>query len=375
MLCRKCKKQISDDSVFCSYCGIKQSKAAARSRTANGTGSAYKRGNTWTAIVRMDYYKDSDGKEHYTQRTKGGFTSRTAAIKYCAKLMERPEKNVKTTLDEIYKEWSERYLPKVSASTAAGYKSAYKHYASIQYKPVVNITANMLQDCVSKCPSGFRTKQMMKVVAGLLMKYAINSNLITHNPAENIDVGKGESKKRPPLSDEDLNKLKAVVDSEPYASYVICMSYLGFRPTEFFSIKKEDYHIEKDIKFFVSGEKTDAGKDRMVTIPPVIMPIIEKQLELPCEWVFPRYIDGGYQEMKEDYFRKWVFKPLLERLGIDGNKTPYSTRHTYSNKIKNINAPDRDKADLMGHADYETTKKFYQTSTLEDRKNITDQIV
>lgn len=374
MLCRKCKKQISDDSVFCSYCGIKQSKATARTRSANGTGSAYKRGNTWTARVVAEYWKDDDGKEHFKWRTKGGFSSRTAAIKYCKEMMERPEKNVKVTFAEIYKEWSDKYFPKIGKSTADGYKAAYKHFSQVHHKPIVKITANMLQDCVSECSAGHRTKQMMKVTAGLIMKYAMDSDIIMKNPAENLDVGKGSSKPRPPLTEEDLAKIRDAFDRERYAPYVYCMSFLGFRPSEFFTITKSKYFSENGINFFVNGEKTEAGKDRIVTIPPVIQSLIDKQLKLPCEWVFPRYNDDGYQEMDEAYFRKWVFKPMMKRLGIEGDKTPYSTRHTYSNKIKVIDAPDRDKADLMGHADYDTTRKFYQSSTLEERKKITDQL-
>lgn len=54
---------------------------------------------------------------------------------------------------------------------------------------------------------------------------------------------------------------------------------------------------------------------------------------------------------------------------------PYSTRHTYANKIKRVSGADRDKAALMGHADYDTTKKHYQSTDLDDRKSITDQLI
>ena len=64
---------------------------------------------------------------------------------------------------------------------------------------------------------------------------------------------------------------------------------------------------------------------------------------------------------------------MMKRLGIT-DRVPYSTRHTYSNKIKGIEGADRDKADLMGHSSYELTKKVYQTTSIEDRKKITDKL-
>ena len=77
--------------------------------------------------------------------------------------------------------------------------------------------------------------------------------------------------------------------------------------------------------------------------------------------------------MPTTYFAQSVFNPMMDRMGIK-DRVPYSTRHTYSNKLKDAKGADRDKADLIGHADYDFTKKVYQSSTLKDRKKITDQM-
>ena len=63
----------------------------------------------------------------------------------------------------------------------------------------------------------------------------------------------------------------------------------------------------------------------------------------------------------------------MEKLGIVG-KVPYATRHTYANKIKAVVGDEKDKAGLMGHASYDTTRKHYQTTSLPEAKAITDQI-
>lgn len=55
-------------------------------------------------------------------------------------------------------------------------------------------------------------------------------------------------------------------------------------------------------------------------------------------------------------------------------EVPYSARHTYANKIKNVRGADKDKASLIGHADYSTTQRHYQSTDLIDKKSITDQL-
>ena len=49
MLCRKCKQEIPDNSVFCNHCGTRQetAKRPTRGRTrGNGEGTVYQRGKT-----------------------------------------------------------------------------------------------------------------------------------------------------------------------------------------------------------------------------------------------------------------------------------------------------------------------------------------
>ena len=50
MICKKCKKDVPDGR-YCIACGADQSASKkTRPRTCpNGTGTAYKRGSTWTA--------------------------------------------------------------------------------------------------------------------------------------------------------------------------------------------------------------------------------------------------------------------------------------------------------------------------------------
>lgn len=381
--CKKCHRDIPDESIYCMYCGRKQIVERRTAKLPNGCGTAYKRGKTWTCKVIMGWRTAEDGHKIPDTRTKGGFATRKEAIQYAPILSRKIIAPTASKLFcEIYDEWLAKYKTRNrDSSTIAGYVSAFKHYKRIHHVKIADVNANMLQDCIDDCPRGKRTKQLMKVVASLVMKYAMDSRMIATNPAENLYCGDQKVGHRPPITEEELEAIHQAIGIEEYAEYVYCLCYLGFRPTEFLELKKSSLHKEGDILYLVGGEKTEAGINRQVTLPPKIVPIIQNRYAVSgTDLLFPRIKKNrkgefvGYIQMNESYFREQIFKPMMERLGISPDKTPYSARHTYANKLKNISAPDKDKASLIGHTDYETTKRFYQSTNLADRKAITDKM-
>lgn len=348
----------------------------------NGTGNVYKRGNTWTARV-VDHWVPSETSATGMKpvwKTKGGFSKKKDAINYCnelykAKRREHPPKEFKQNYDA----WVKAYADRVSAKTIEGYASPFKYFEPLHYVKIDQISAVDLQDCIDKCPHGKRTKQLMKVVAGLVFKYAIDDDQISKNNAENLYVGDEETSHYEPLTEEELDRIAE--SGEFYADYIVALCYLGHRPTEFFNFTKSDYYTENGINYIAGGIKTTAGKTRAVTIPDRVQPIIDRRIKVEgTDLLFPRYdldrkgaMTGTFSVMPTRYFNKFVWHPMMDRLGIVG-KVPYATRHTYSNKIKAVTGSDKDKAELMGHASYETTKKHYQTTNLTELKAITDQL-
>lgn len=385
MKCPKCSRELPDDASFCCYCGYKLHRDKKKTRTANGTGYVFKRGKTWTVRVTVGWKDLEEGKKTPIQKYKGGFATKAEAIKYVGTL-KNPASVVTEmpTYETVYNEWYKHWTTtrKIVENTARGYRTAYSHLGPIKNMRIDKITPAMIQNILNEA-SSHSSRKGIKSVLKLTFEYAMDEYNLKKTPAHNLYLGKNDSKQRPPLTEEELEIIKSHFDDEPYAKYVYCMSYLGFRPTAFLSLKKSDYHDENGVQWLVGGIKTDAGIDRDVTIPKVILPLIKERLAVEgTELLFPRYdrdtngvvISGKYSLMTAAYFSKHVFKPLVKRLNIPDDRVPYSTRHTYANKIKRAQGADRDKADLIGHTDYDFTKKNYQTSTLEERKKITDQL-
>ena len=351
----------------------------------NGTGCAYysRKYRYWIAQVVVGYrdpppfepgLPENERQRVPIKKRKGGFKTREAALAYCPVLKSQQKApDTEYTLKQVYEMWLPWYEPRVASM--AGYRAAFNHFENVHQWPIKQISAGDLQKCMDDCPAGKRTHQMMKVTAGLIWAYAFDHDMVPKNVTENLYTGKGASVKREALTEDEVKVIGQHLEDEPYAPYVYCLCYLGFRPGELLELKKDQLHEEKSgnrkILYLVEGKKTEAGRDRIVPVPPQITKIIKKRSQCAgTDLLFPMLIYDrkgafqGYKQMTDNYFRESVFKPLMARLGIAEGKVPYSARHTYANKLKKAKGADIDKAALIGHSDYTFTQTRYQSTDL-----------
>lgn len=369
----------------------KKRKPKAR---GNGQGTAYQRPGekTWTVEVVVGWRLPEDPRKpkRPVRKKKGGFRSKKAALDYVSELQFGGNKRVRMTLEQVYNSWKKNYEPRIDASTMGCYVSAYKHFSSLHGAYIDVISSDDLQSCMDTCPAGKRTHQNMRTVAGLLWKYAIDKNVIDRDVTRNLYTGKGKSVPRDPLTSEEQKVIQSAIGMERYAEYVFCLCYLGYRPGELLELRKDQLFCanlaEKPddppipVWYFVNGKKTDAGRDRIVVVPDVILPYILERIYIPgTDLVFPMYQFNrkkeklvGFKQMTDNYFRESVFKPMMNRLGIAEGKVPYSARHSYADKLKKASGTDKDKAQLVGHSTYLFTQSAYQTTSLEDLKSIVE---
>ena len=119
----------------------------------------------------------------------------------------------------------------------------------------------------------------------------------------------------------------------PYADFVSFLFGTGCRFGEAAALKWK--HIADDCSTVWIGESvsrgvrktTKTGKDRIVTLTPKIMTLLQEQKPINCDpesLVFPA---PSGKPINDHTFRRRAWKTILTRLGIDYRK-PYSTRHT-----------------------------------------------
>lgn len=375
MKCRKCRADLPDNAKFCCFCGVKQDITCKPRTRGNGQGSIYQLPNkSWIAVKALGYTVDEQGKLHKKIVSKSGFKTKKEAVLYLPQLQPKQEQNkLHLTFDEIYERWKPTH--KVGASTMGNYQAAKAYFRPVWEQPFSEIDIDDLQDCMDDCLRGKRTQENMKALCGLLYKYAIPRHIATLNLGQYLVVGGESGSGKDGLPLDALEKIKANIGTVPYAEYVVAQCYLGL---ELLSLTVSSY--DAHARAFVGGSKTDAGRDRVVTVSPKIQPIIDTLTRKPAGAIFCA-ADGGFLALKS--YRQ-IFYDVLDACGVDNpvtqeggvnrhKYTPHSCRHTFATLLKGVNAPDKDKLELIGHTNTEMLR-HYQDVAIDDLRKITDAL-
>lgn len=377
MKCRKCKAELPEGSKYCNMCGAKVATERKPKSRGNGTGTVYKRGANWTAVIVTGFELDSDNKMHRKTRSKGGFKTKREALEYIPTLKLQPERKPKSkTFAQLYEAWLPTH--RAGKDTINCYKAAYKYFEPVYHLNVDDIDIDDLQECIDECPKGRRTKENMKALCGLMYKYAIPRHLASLELGHYLIVS-GESGSKAALPDDALERMRAHTGDVFGASYVLCQCYLGYRPSEFVALNASMYNSAENA--FVHGAKTAAGINRTVTVSPKIQPYINILLTNRTSGAI--FTDPDGKAYTTSRYRE-LFYTVLDACGIDNpiierdgknfyTYTPHSCRHTFATLMKRVNGADKDKLELIGHTSTEMLR-HYQDVNFSDLRKITDAL-
>ena len=228
------------------------------------------------------------------------------------------------------------------------------------------IKADHLQKCVDLCDKGRGTKKNMKTLALLMYKYAIKNDIAEKNYAEHIYVGKEQHNEKPFFSADEIKKIASAVGIVQNADTVLILIYTGFRINEFLNLKGSSYDpIEKTL---TGGSKTEAGKDRVVTLSPKIESLVSALVTSDDAYLIRH--NGGH--CSDKIYRNDYYYPALKEIGVRP-LPPHSCRHTFATLMKGVEAPATDKLKLIGHSKIEMTA-YYTHTDLDSLRKITNNI-
>lgn len=373
MNCKRCKREIPDGSAFCNWCGSRQEyQRKVKGRRSNGEGTATRMPNGTYKLILTEY--------RYGQRvtrTKSGFKTKADAYKYLPTLRAQQADPEGVTFLDCFERFIETH--KRSKQTIQCYTAAFQYFAPLHGTDIAEIDLEGLQACIDACTKGKRTKQNMRAICGLVYKFMIPRypKMRPMNLAEYLKIyDVQDPAPRESFTPEQLEKIRACIGSIPYADYIYCNCYLGFRPQELLNLTRASYSPSERV--FTGGMKTDAGKDRKVTVSPKIQPYINRLLLKARPYVFGNVRTG--EQMGLTSYREHFYE-VLEAAGIDNpvvngrrKYSPHTCRHTFATMVKRIpGAPEKDVLELIGHTDIAQTMD-YQDVILDDLRAITDRM-
>ncbi|MBR1528619.1 MAG: tyrosine-type recombinase/integrase [Oscillospiraceae bacterium] len=98
----------------------------------------------------------------------------------------------------------------------------------------------------------------------MLCRFAMENDIIDKNYAEFIKLPKFQKKEKRIFSREEISTLWEHTD-DLNVQMILIMIYTGFRIGEITSLTVENIHL--DDGYIIGGEKTEAGRNRIVPIP------------------------------------------------------------------------------------------------------------
>lgn len=362
MLCRKCSKEIPDDSLFCNHCGTKQTVSRAPKKRGNGQGTVCKlKSGKWQAIVTLGYVVDANGKRHRKKRTKV-FAKKSDAIASLITLKEavRP-------LDMSIADLHAQYLQtddykNLSLSLRSRYKIAWRRLEPISYKGIASLTVSDIESHFKTAASSYDMVHEMQSLLSHLYRIAIKQEIVQVNKAQSAENPYPHNKpKRSVWSESEVNAFWADLPDHPFTAYILIACYAGLRYGELASIRLSNIHLDEN--YMVGGIKTEAGTDRQIPIHTRIKPLIAtlilqnktKLLEIPEQRFYTMYTE------------------TLKRLDL--TPLPFHTcRHYFFSRLTAAGVQGGLIAEVGGHASYMTTLKNYVRISIEDKVDAVNKI-
>ncbi len=347
MLCRKCKKEIPQESTFCNWCGAAQTMPARKPKArGNGQGTVYQLPNgKWRAEIRVY----SGGIRR--RATKSGFARKKDALDYLPHLLPKQRQKI-ISFCELFDKWSAKKFETISKSKAVAYKIAYKRCEPLYHiKDWAQVRLADMQEIVDDAGT-FYPQRDIKQLLNAMGEYAIKYEFATENLAPYIELAQYKTPEREVFTDEEIDRLWKAYEgrgfkgrSSSMAGYILLMIYTGLRVGELQTIKKEDVNLDE--RYMMGGIKTELSKQTPIAICEKILPVIREKYIAG----HTKLLEMGEKKFYDDYYE------ACRQAGIR-ELTPYSCRHTYVTRLTRAGVDPAVIKKAARHEKYETTLQY-----------------
>lgn len=299
---------------------------------------------------------EKDGVMQYRQKYKylGFFEKRTQALECLIEFNKNPYdmKNQRLTFKDVYTDWSSKHYNRVSENTIKSYKTAFNKCEKIHDVYFVDLKTKQLQDVIDGASSSIA--KSIKLLLGLIYKYALRHEIVSKNYAEFLELPKNEKKQLPrPFSKNDIDKLWSMEGNENVDMLLILL-FSGMRIGELLILENENIHLEE--RYIIGGIKTQAGTDRIIPIHKEIEHIFKRNIFQGQKYLF--FNRNGKAKAYTNVHKKTA--ELLKWAGI--NHTFHDARHTFISQSQRLGIDNLTLKRIVGHSDKDITEHYTHKS-------------
>ena len=311
MFCRKCHQTIPDESIFCLYCGSKQTKERAHKRS-NGSGTIRKVGNKYE--LRLTVY-DPD-RRTISRRFDKKSEAQAAAPALRAELIGMADNKRETaTVGAIYDLWLSTSATKLSGSKQTAYRIAWNRISKYKNAKIDALDLTDLQGLVAGLT--YYPARDIKTLLSHLYKRACAQQDVPTNLAQYIELPPLQEAEPEPFSVAEVKQMWSAWSSgDSFVGYLLLMIYTGMMPGELLKCTQDMINWE-DQTITGAGLKTKERKLKPIVLPTIILPVLIQICEVAGDKLVGIRRDAFYDEYHE----------CTKRIGVR-DLDPYSCRHT-----------------------------------------------
>lgn len=269
-------------------------------KNANMTGTVYKipgrRRKPYTARITVGWtqlYNDDGtprGKPKQKRKYLGTYATKKEATKALIAYSERlspsdGESTVKhkeplkfvPTFAQMWSDVKQIRCSQLAQTTMTNYENCYRRCEAIQNMRIDDITYKDLQLVMNKYMDEKHPAsvlKLMKVFMTLVFSEAVKAGYIPSSPAQYVTYkGTKEKKVKRAIPERVIRKIDSCTEARTHDAVMILI-YTGMRIDELLKLKKKNVHST----YIIAGEKTEAGKNRIIPLHPYIRDTMKRFL-------------------------------------------------------------------------------------------------
>lgn len=294
------------------------------------------------------------------EKAIGFYHTKKEALEALADWHKNPILCSKSTFAEIWQVWyEEKKKDNLSDQTEKTYRTMYGKCDEIKDEVYSDLRIQDFQDILDYSEFSWSSQNTLRSMLKQIGVFALKNDYVQKDYAQFIKVRKeNDQVKGIPFTESDIDKLWHNVDRLKGIKEVLILIYTGLRITE---LKQANIDLEN--RLIIGGVKTDAGKGRVVPIHPAIYDLL---------------VEFNQKSFYPPNYRKKIFNPLMEKLGIrfvgDVPHTPHDCRHTFSWLADKYKMDKLSKHLIMGHSPKGIEDAVYGHRTTEELRTEIEKI-